>query len=186
SPGGLKCGCSETGLPSHSCSGCPPVPSPLPGPSSGPAMNPSSDIDMYRTDFATRSPSSGADRARSSRLNACGRPRPCSSRSSSDGKPHWTIVIKVAPSRGVNVNSVLKASPRPVEAGLGRGQQQAAGALDRLEHVPVPVQLARRRAEGDLPGAADAQRAARVDWIRRRARSVCDDALVSVADHQTL
>ena len=50
-----------------------------------------------------------------------------------------------------------------VEAGLGRGQKQVAGTLDCLEDVPVVVELARRRAEGDLPGAADAQVAARVD-----------------------
>src|SRR5215216_346586 len=33
----------------HSCSRCPPSPSPLPGPSFGPAMNPSRDMDMSRT-----------------------------------------------------------------------------------------------------------------------------------------
>jgi hypothetical protein len=62
--------------------------------------------------------------------------------------------------------------PRPVEARLGRGQQQAAGALDRLEHVQVPVELARRWAERDLPGAADAQLAARVDDPARRVVAV--------------
>jgi len=46
--------------PSHSCSRLPSVPSPLPGPSSGPVMNPSSDIDMYRTDFVMPPPSSPA------------------------------------------------------------------------------------------------------------------------------
>src|SRR5215216_5189609 len=40
----------------HSCSRCPPSPSPLPGPSFGPAMNPSRDMDMSRTVADTASP----------------------------------------------------------------------------------------------------------------------------------
>jgi len=67
------------------------------------------------------------------------------------------------PVSGVEHELGAEGEPRPIGAGLGRGQQQAAGALDRLEQVPVPVELPRRRAEGDLPGAADARLAARVD-----------------------
>src|SRR4029453_7095979 len=66
--------------------------------------------------------------------------------------------------------------------------QQSAGALDRLEGVPGPVELAGRRAEGDLPGAADAELAARVDppargvvgrelALARRAREEVEHAL---------
>src|SRR5436190_7045075 len=125
-------------------------------------MNPSSDIDMYKTDFAMRSPSSGLQRpfepvkrvrqaaavlvaqlvGREARLDHRHQGRPVSGRERQLG---------------------AEGEPRPVEAGLGRGEQQAAGALDRLEYVPVAVELAGRRAERDLPGAADAQLAARVD-----------------------
>jgi hypothetical protein len=55
----------------------------------------------------------------------------------------------------------LKA--RAVGPGLGRGDQDPARALDRLEHVAVVVETVRPRAEPDRPDAADAQVAARVD-----------------------
>ena len=38
---------------------------------------------------------------------------PCSSRSSSVGKPAWSSVISVPPSRGANVNSMLIAKLEP-------------------------------------------------------------------------
>ena len=53
-------------------------------------------------------------------------------------------------------------------AGSRSWPQDPARALDRLEHVPVAVELAGRRAEGDRPDAADAQVAARVDDPARR------------------
>ena len=38
---------------------------------------------------------------------------PCSSRSSSVGKPAWISVISVPPSRGANVNSMLVTKLEP-------------------------------------------------------------------------
>ena len=81
----------------------------------------------------------------------------CSSRSSSVGKPAWTIVISVPPSRGSNVNSSAGLEARAVEPGLGRGDQDPARPLDRLEDVAVVVEPVARRAERDRPDAADAQ-----------------------------
>ena len=74
------------------------------------------------------------------------------------------------PSRGANVNSMRGLEARPVEPGLGRREQDPARPLDRLEHVPVVVELVGRRAERDRPDAADAQVAARVDDPARARR----------------
>jgi hypothetical protein len=47
-----------------------------------------------------------------------------------------------------------------------------ARAIDLLEDVAMVVELARRRAEGDRPDAADAQVAARLDDPARRVLAV--------------
>jgi hypothetical protein len=36
----------------------------------------------------------------------------------------------------------LRVKARSVQARFGRGEHEAVGALDYLEHVPVPVELA--------------------------------------------
>ena len=50
---------------------------------------------------------------RSKRSKALGRPRVCSSRRTSSGKPAWTIVISVPPSRGSKLNSIEVSKLEP-------------------------------------------------------------------------
>ena len=87
----------------------------------------------------------------------------CSSRRTSVGKPAWTIVISVRPSRGSKLNSIEVSKLEPSSRVSVVVSRIRRGRVDRLEHVAVVVELVARGAERDRPHAADAQVAARID-----------------------
>ena len=100
-----------------------------------------------------------ADRAVEA-VKGVGKPRPCSSRSSSVSRPVWIIVISVPPSRAAKMNSVPKSRRRP----RSRSWRPGAGAGARSPRRRGDAGRAGpRRPEGDRPDAADAQVARGLD-----------------------
>ena len=95
--------------------------------------------------------------ARSSRAKAFGAPRPCSSRSSSVGKPDCVTAMSVLASCGSKVNSIVKSKLDPSGRLSVVASTSRRGRSITSESVPVTVQAVARGTERDGPDPAHAQ-----------------------------